>query len=196
MSAAKLFPPVLLCCIFRGLSFALIVSMLRYWSIPLYIVLILGSISLGGYFNQEDQNFVTRGVKSVLSIGNICIIFLPLTNIAPHLFPSVDDRNDFKHESVFQIYWAACNCLIVGILTALVKLPGRLLKSVTYNGSSLLDLKAYLQLDELFIVKSPSWFFTAIVCAILATGVLSLLAHFYLMKHQSKPSPKSKDEEM
>ena len=109
---------------------------------------------------------------------------------------SVDDRNDFKHESVFQIYWAACNCLIVGILTALVKLPGRLLKSVTYNGSSLLDLKAYLQLDELFIVKSPSWFFTAIVCAILATGVLSLLAHFYLMKHQSKPSPKSKDEEM
>merc|ERR1719458_974721 len=92
---AKLFPSVLLCCVFRGLSFALIVSMLRYWSIPLYIVLILGSISLGGYFNQdqEDRNFVTRGVKSVLSI--------------------VDDRNDFKHESVFQIYWAVCNCPIV-----------------------------------------------------------------------------------
>merc|ERR1719350_2744734 len=60
---AKLFPSVFLCCVFRGLSFALIVSMLRYWSILLYIILILGSISLGGCFNQEDQNFVTRGVK-------------------------------------------------------------------------------------------------------------------------------------
>ena len=67
---AKLFPFVFLCCVFRGLSFALIVSMLRYWSVLLYIVLILGSISLGGYFNREDQNFVIRGVKSVLSVGN------------------------------------------------------------------------------------------------------------------------------
>ena len=70
-SPAKLFPFVFLCCIFRSLSFALITSMLRYWSIPLYIVLILGSISLGGYKNREDQNFVTRGVKSVLSVGDI-----------------------------------------------------------------------------------------------------------------------------
>jgi len=173
---AKLFPSVLLCCVFRGLSFALIVSMLRYWSIPLYIVLILGSISLGGYFNQdqEDRNFVTRGVKSVLSI--------------------VDDRNDFKHESVFQIYWAVCNCLIVGLLTALVKLPDWLLKKASKEGSSLLDLKLKLKLDELFIVKSH-WFFTAVVCSIFATGVLSLLAHFFLMKHQSRPKPKSKDEE-
>ena len=83
MSAAKLFPPVLLCCIFRGLSFALIVSMLRYWSIPLYIVLILGSISLGGYFNQdqEDRNFVTRGVKSVLSIGDVSFLCFYRTQV-------------------------------------------------------------------------------------------------------------------
>ena len=191
LSAAKLFPPVLLCCIFRGLSFALIVSMLRYWSIPLYIVLILGSISLGGYFNQEDRNFVTRGVKSVLSIGDISC--LCLTNVADFL-PSVDHRNDFKHESVFQIYWAVCNCLIVGLLTALVKLPDWVLESAAKDGSSLLGLKVYLQLDELFIVKSPWWFFTAVVCSIFATGVLSLLAHFFLMKHQSKS--KSKDEEI
>ena len=190
--AAKLFPFVFLCCVFRGLSFALIVSMLRYWSILLYIALILGSISLGGYFNQEKRNFVTRGVKSVLSIGDIS--FLCLTNITDFP-PSVDDRNDFKHEGVFQIYWAVCNCLIVGLLTALVKLPDWALEKASKNGSSLLDLKVYLKLDELFIVKSDSWFFTSIVCSIFATGVLSLLAHFYLMRHQSKSSPKSKDEE-
>ena len=115
-----------------------------------------------------------------------------LINIAD-LSPLVDDRNDFKHESVFQIYWAACNCLIVGILTALVKLPDRVLKSVNHR---LLDLKVNLKLDELFIVKSPSWFFTAIVVAIFATGILSLLIHFYLMKHQIRPTPKRKDEEI
>ena len=69
------FPFVFLCCVFRGLSFALIVSMLRYWSVLLYILLILGSISLGCYFNREDPNFVTRGVKSVLSIGDVLILF-------------------------------------------------------------------------------------------------------------------------
>ena len=100
--------------------------MLRYWSVLLYIVLILGSISLGGYFNQEDQN-------------------------------------------------------------------DRVLKSIS---SRLLDLKVNLELDELFIVKSPSWFFTAIVVAIFATGILSLLAHFYLVKHQRGPALKSKDEEI
>ena len=68
---AKLFPYVFLCCVFRGLSFALIVSMLRYWSFLLYLVLILGIISLGHYFNPKDHNFVIRGVKSVLSIGDI-----------------------------------------------------------------------------------------------------------------------------
>ena len=110
--------------------------------------------------------------------------------------PSVDDRNDFKHESVFQIYWAACNCLIVGILTALVKLPDSVLKSVRHNGSSLLDLTIYLELDELFIVNSTSHFFTAIVIAIFASGGLSLLIHFYLMKHQIRPTRKRKDEEI
>ena len=110
--------------------------------------------------------------------------------------PSVDDRNDFKHESVFQIYWAACNCLIVGILTALVKLPDWVLKSVRHNGSSLLDLTIYLELDELFILNSSSYFFTAIVITIFATGVLSLLIHFYLMKHQIRPTRKRKDEEI
>ena len=115
-------------------------------------------------------------------------------NIAD-LSPLVDDRNDFKHESVFQIYWATCNCLIVGMLTALVKLPKWVLKSVEHRGSSLLDLKVDLGLDDLFIVKSPSPFFIAIVCAIFATGFLSLLTHFYLMKHQIRPIPKSKDEE-
>ena len=115
------------------------------------------------------------------------------TIIIADLSPSVDDRNDFKHESVFQIYWAACNCLTVGILTALVKLPDRVLKSIS---SRLLDLKVNLELDELFIVKSPSWFFTAIVVAIFATGILSLLAHFYLVEDQRRPALKSKDEEI
>ena len=160
--------------------------MLRYWSVLLYIVLILGVITLSGYINRKDHNFVIRGVKSVLSIGDIFIIFI---FFIADLSPSVDDRNDFKHESVFQIYWAACNCLIVGILTALVKLPGHLLTPMTRQ------VKVHLQLDELFIVKSPSWFFTAIVCAIFATGILSLLAHFYLMKRQNT-APKSKAEEI
>ena len=73
--SVKLFPSVFLFCVFRGISFALIVSILRYWSVPLYILLILGSISLGCYFNREDHNFVTRGVKSVLSIGDLLILF-------------------------------------------------------------------------------------------------------------------------
>ena len=100
------------------------------------------------------------------------------------------------HESVFQIYWAACNCLIVGMLTALVKLPDWVLESVKHRGYSLLDLRIDLGLDELFIVNSSSYFFTAIVVAIFATGILSLLIHFYLMKHQIRPTPKRKDEEI
>ena len=81
------------------------------------------------------------------------------------------------------------------MLTALVKLPHWILESVKPSGSSLLDLKVDLGLDDLFIVKSPSPFFIAIVCAIFATGFLSLLTHFYLMKHQIRPNPKRKDEE-
>ena len=48
--------------------------MLRYWSVLLYIVLILGVISVSGYINRKDHNFVIRGVKSVLSIGDLLII--------------------------------------------------------------------------------------------------------------------------
>ena len=81
------------------------------------------------------------------------------------------------------------------MLTALVKLPKWVLESVKHSGSSLFDLKVDLGLDDLFIVKSSSPFFVAIVCAIFATGFLSLLTHFYLMKHQTRPTPKSKDEE-
>ena len=81
------------------------------------------------------------------------------------------------------------------MLTALVELPKWLLESVNYGGSSLLDLKVDLGLDDLFIVNSSSPFFVAIVCAIFATGFFSLLTHFYLMKHQTRLTPKSKDEE-
>ena len=91
---------------------------------------------------------------------------------------SVDDQ--FKHETVFQIYWATCNCLILGMLTALVKLPDITLKSVKHNNSSLHELKNYLGLKTLFIFNEKTGsFFDAIICTIFATGFLSLLAHFF-----------------
>ena len=67
--SAVISPFVFLWITFRVLSFALITSILRYWSIPLYIALVLGSISAGVFFNRKDRNFAIRGLKSVLSIG-------------------------------------------------------------------------------------------------------------------------------
>ena len=120
------------------------------------------------------------------------------------LLLSVDDQ--FKHETVFQIYWAACNCLIVGMLTALVKLPDFTLKSVQRNGSSLHDLKNYLGLRTLFIFNEKTGsFFDAIICTIFATGFLSLLAHFFPLLVQfflgkfstyCRASPKSRDKQI
>ena len=117
---------------------------------------------------------------------------------------SVDDQ--FKHETVFQIYWATCNCLILGMLTALVKLPDITLKSVKHNNSSLHELKSYLGLKTLFIFNEKTGsFFDAIICTIFATGFLSLLAHFFpllvkffLVKFNTccKRTPKSRDKQI
>ena len=68
--SAVISPFVFLWITFRVLSFALITSILRYWAIPLYIVLVLGSISAGVFFNRKDRNFAIRGLKSVLNIGS------------------------------------------------------------------------------------------------------------------------------
>ena len=74
--SAMISPFVFLWITFRVLSFALITSILRYWAIPLYIVLVLGSISAGVFFNRKDRNFAIRGLKSVLSIGSFPEFFL------------------------------------------------------------------------------------------------------------------------
>ena len=65
----KLLPLALTCSVFRVFSFALITCCLRYNAIPLYIVLILGSIVLGRVRNPTNDSFVIRGMKSVLTIG-------------------------------------------------------------------------------------------------------------------------------
>ena len=74
--SAMISPFVFLWITFRVLSFALITSILRYWAIPLYIALVLGSISAGVFFNRKDRNFAIRGLKSVLSIGSFPEFFL------------------------------------------------------------------------------------------------------------------------
>ena len=109
-----------------------------------------------------------------------------MINIADDLSLSVDHRNDLEHETAFQLYWATCNFLILGILTALVKLPDQVL-SVS---SSILDLKTYLGLNDLLIIKTEP-LFVVIICATFVTGILSLLAYFYL----PRPVPKKEVNE-
>ena len=111
---------------------------------------------------------------------------------------SVDHRYDFKYETVFQVYWAIWNCLIVAMLTALVKLPDLVLEWFRYNGSSLLDVKNYLGLENLIIMKKNEngheVFFIAIICTIFATCFLSLLAHFCLKRFSKRREPRKANE--
>ena len=65
----KLFPLALACSVFRVFSFALLTCCLRYYAIPLYILLLLGSVVLGRVRNPTNNSFVIRGIKSVLTIG-------------------------------------------------------------------------------------------------------------------------------
>ena len=80
------------------------------------------------------------------------------------------------------------------MLTALVKLPDPVLEWFRYNSSSLLDVKNYLGLENLIIMKKNEngheVFFIAIICTIFATCFLSLLAHLCLKRFSKRLEPR------
>jgi len=124
----KLFPLALACSVFRVFSFALLTCCLRYYAIPLYILLVLGSVVLGRVRNPTNDSFVIRGMKSVLTI--------------------VDENYD--DETPFQLYWFGCNCTLTLLLTFFVKMKGISLRGV--------NLFAALGLENLSIVQNQTTF--------------------------------------
>ena len=67
--SGKIFPLVLLSTTFRCSSFALIATTLGFYSIPLYMFLVLGPITLDYVYNGTKDRFVIRGMTSAFS-GN------------------------------------------------------------------------------------------------------------------------------
>ena len=67
--SGKIFPLVLLSTAFRCSSFALIATTLGFYSIPLYMFLVLGPITLDYVYNGTKDRFVIRGMTSAFS-GN------------------------------------------------------------------------------------------------------------------------------
>ena len=70
-NSGKIFPLALLTTVFRISSFAFITTALGYYSIPLYMFLILGPITIDYVYNTTKDRFVVRGMTSVLSIGEL-----------------------------------------------------------------------------------------------------------------------------
>ena len=69
MILGKLWPFSLISMVFRVFSFAFIVTMLRYYAIPVYAVLILVAICIGTKANTNHESFVLSGIKSLLFTG-------------------------------------------------------------------------------------------------------------------------------
>ena len=65
----KMFPFCFVSIIFRLFTFSLTVSLLRYISIPLYFLLILGSIIFYRRMNPNSSSFVMGGTKAIFTMG-------------------------------------------------------------------------------------------------------------------------------
>ena len=63
--------------VFRVFSFAFVVTMLRYYAILLYALLIFLAICMGAHWNKDRNNFVVKGFKSVLFVGKVTEFHCP-----------------------------------------------------------------------------------------------------------------------
>ena len=80
----KFFPFALVSLVFRVFTFSLTISLLKFYAIPLYAVLVLLAIGLGVFWNKDLDSFVIKGFQSVLFMGRqrncrdihiLCFIF-------------------------------------------------------------------------------------------------------------------------
>ena len=67
--AGKIWPSSIVSLVFRVFSFALVVTVMRYWAIPLYAVIFFSAICLGRFWNKDKETFVIKGFKSLLFMG-------------------------------------------------------------------------------------------------------------------------------
>ena len=71
--AGKVWPSSIVSLVFRVFSFALVVTVMRYWAILLYAVIFSSAICVGALWNKDDKTFVIKGFKSLLFMGKPCI---------------------------------------------------------------------------------------------------------------------------
>ena len=71
--AGKVWPSSIVSLVFRVFSFALVVTVMRYWAILLYAVIFPSAICVGALWNKDDKTFVIKGFKSLLFMGKPCI---------------------------------------------------------------------------------------------------------------------------
>ena len=64
--------------VFRVFTFSLTISLLKFYAIPLYAVLVLLAIGLGVFWNKDTDSFVIKGFQSVLFMGRQCRLSQPL----------------------------------------------------------------------------------------------------------------------
>ena len=76
--AGKVWPASIVSLVFRVFSFALVVTVMRYWAILLYAVIFLSAICLGAFWNKDEKTFVIKGFKSLLFMGKPYVTILAL----------------------------------------------------------------------------------------------------------------------
>ena len=74
LSPGLMWPLCLLILVFRVFSFSLIVTFLRYYSIPVYTIIFLLAIFLGRFWNKDNKTFVIKGFKSLLFMGRLFVL--------------------------------------------------------------------------------------------------------------------------
>ena len=61
--------------VFRVFTLSLTISLLKFYAIPLYAVLVLLAIGLGVFWNKDTDSFVIKGFQSVLFMGRQIVDF-------------------------------------------------------------------------------------------------------------------------
>ena len=103
---------------FRVLSLSLIIVSLPYIFIFLYALLVLGIVILGFKKVSNEEGFIARGFRSIVTTGNITDARQCVNGCNQNV--SVDDR--YHAERVFQIYWLIANTISLAMGAANVNL--------------------------------------------------------------------------
>ena len=169
--------------VFRVFTFSLTISLLKFYAIPVYAVLILLAIGLGVFWNKDTDSFVIKGFQSVLFMGRQCRLSQP--HIMLHCVFSANEaygsdgdeenpsddgpekKNMVQGDAPFQVFWFVVNMLLTTCFTICVKLG----PDFSIPG---LDLSPYnhLELEKLRIIRD-TLMFDVVVATIYATAPFS-----------------------